>query len=58
MSGGVNFWMSPTMRAAAQEAFAIDELEDIRLGRDVWCDEHAWRDAQDDYEEQMWRGWP
>lgn len=53
-----NFYLSPTMRAAAAEAFAMDELEDVRLGRDVWCDEHGWRDAQDDYEDRLFGEWP
>lgn len=51
---------SPTMARALAESFLDDpriaDLEDIRENRDVWCDETAWEQGQDAYEEQLFGG--
>lgn len=54
------FSTSATMQRALAESFLDDpriaDLEDIREGRDVWCDETAWQQGQDAYEEQLFGG--
>lgn len=34
----------------------IADLEDLRENRDVWCDENAWQEGLDAYEEQLFGG--
>jgi hypothetical protein len=55
-----NLASSPTMQRALAESFLDDprvaDLEDIREGRDVWCDETAWEQGQDAYEERLFGG--
>ena len=55
-----NLASSPTMQRALAESFLDDpriaDLEDIREGRDVWCDENAWQQGLDEYEDQLFGG--
>lgn len=56
----VNLSSSKTMQRALAESFLDDpriaDLEDLREGRDVWCDENLWQEGQDAYEEQLFGG--
>lgn len=60
MTARTNLASSPTMQRALAESFLNDpriaDLEDLRENRDVWCDETAWQEGQDAYEEQLFGG--
>lgn len=60
MNARTNLASSPTMQRALAESFLDDpriaDLEDLRENRDVWCDETAWQQGQDAYEEQLFGG--